>query len=595
MKEYLSEDIIRGKMYDRTIIKKLMSYIMRYRLSALLSILMVFMATLMFLLGPYIFGYAIDHGIVKGDKGMVIKMALLLLGVETFRALLVIVQSYNIQNIGQKVMMDLRMELFSHIQKLPVSFFDKNPVGRLVTRLTNDIAALGELFSAGIIVVIGDVFIIVGIIVTMFLLNVKLALAALCVFPVIMIISIFFGRRIKIAFREIKRKLARINSYLNENITGMKTIQLFNREKKNYETFDSVNKDYLNEQVRYMRYYALFQPALNIMNALSIALILWYGAIRYFSNDLTLGILVAFFAYIQGIFDPIRDIVEKYNIFQGAMASAERVFGLMKESPENDYDKLTLGKGTTLQEVEGRIEFKDVWFAYNNSDYVLKELSFKIDSGQSLALVGATGSGKTSVANVLTRLYEIDRGVILLDNKNIQNIDKTQLRQIVGVISQDIFLFSGTIRDNISLFNSSSDKRILEIIDELGLTHFINRMTQGLDTEVAERGANLSAGERQFISFARILAYDPDILILDEATSNIDPVSESLIQNAIKKVTKDRSSIIISHRLSTILNCDRILVLSKGEKVEEGTHETLMRSQGLYSQLYKLYLKKEML
>ena len=595
MKEYLSEDIIRGKMYDRTIIKKLMSYIMRYRLSALLSILMVFMATLMFLLGPYIFGYAIDHGIVKGDKGMVIKMALLLLGVETFRALLVIVQSYNIQNIGQKVMMDLRMELFSHIQKLPVSFFDKNPVGRLVTRLTNDIAALGELFSAGLIVVIGDVFIIVGIIVTMFLLNVKLALAALCVFPVIMIISIFFGRRIKIAFREIKRKLARINSYLNENITGMKTIQLFNREKKNYETFDSVNKEYLNEQVRYMRYYALFQPALNIMNALSIALILWYGAIRYFSNDLTLGILVAFFAYIQGIFDPIRDIVEKYNIFQGAMASAERVFGLMKESPENDYDKLTLGKGTTLQEVEGRIEFKDVWFAYNNSDYVLKELSFKIDSGQSLALVGATGSGKTSVANVLTRLYEINRGEITLDNKNIQNIDKTQLRQIVGVISQDIFLFSGTIRDNISLFNSSSDKRILEIIDELGLTHFINRMTQGLDTEVAERGANLSAGERQFISFARILAYDPDILILDEATSNIDPVSESLIQNAIKKVTKDRSSIIISHRLSTILNCDRILVLSKGEKVEEGTHETLMRSQGLYSQLYKFYIKKEML
>jgi len=595
MKEYLSEDIIRGKMYDRTIIKKLMSYIMRYRLSALLSILMVFMATLMFLLGPYIFGYAIDHGIVKGDKGMVIKMALLLLGIETFRALLVIVQSYNIQNIGQKVMMDLRMELFSHIQKLPVSFFDKNPVGRLVTRLTNDIAALGELFSAGIIVVIGDVFIIVGIIVTMFLLNVKLALAALCVFPVIMIISIFFGRRIKIAFREIKRKLARINSYLNENITGMKTIQLFNREKKNYETFDSVNKDYLNEQVKYMRYYALFQPALNIMNALSIALILWYGAIRYFSNDLTLGILVAFFAYIQGIFDPIRDIVEKYNIFQGAMASAERVFGLMKESPENDYDKLTLGKGTTLQEVEGRIEFKDVWFAYNNSDYVLKELSFKIDSGKSLALVGATGSGKTSVANVLTRLYEINRGEITLDNKNIQNIDKTQLRQIVGVISQDIFLFSGTIRDNISLFNSSSDKRILEIIDELGLTHFINRMPQGLDTEVAERGANLSAGERQFISFARILAYDPDILILDEATSNIDPVSESLIQNAIKKVTKDRSSIIISHRLSTILNCDRILVLNKGEKVEEGTHETLMRAQGLYSQLYKFYIKKEML
>lgn len=590
MKEYLNEDTLPGKLYDRTIIKKLMSYIMRYRFSALLSILMVFLATLMFLLGPYIFGYAIDHGIVKGDKGMVIKMALLLLCVETLRALLVIAQSYNIQNIGQKVMMDLRMELFAHMQTLPVSFFDKNPVGRLVTRLTNDIAALGELFSAGIIVVIGDVFIIVGIIVTMFILNIKLALVALCVLPIIIIISIFFGKRIKMAFREIKRKLAIINSYLNENITGMKTIQLFNREEKNYEEFDSVNKDYLTEQVRYMRYYALFQPALNIINALSMALILWYGALRYISNDLTLGILVVFFAYIQGLFDPIRDIVEKYNIFQGAMASSERIFGLMKESPELDYNK-----GTVLQEVEGRIEFKDVWFTYNNSDYVLKELSFKIDSGQSLAIVGATGSGKTSVTNVLTRLYEIDRGTILLDNKNIQDIGKTQLRQIVGMISQDIFLFSGTIRDNVSLFNSISDKRILEIINELGLTHFINRMSQGLDTEVAERGSNLSAGERQFISFARILAYNPDILILDEATSNIDPVSDALIQNAIKKITENRTSIIISHRLSTILNCDRILVLDKGKKVEEGTHETLVRAQGLYSKLYKLYLKEETL
>lgn len=593
MKEYLSEDIIRGKLYDRTIIKKLMSYIMRYRFSAILSILMVFLATLMFLLGPYMFGYAIDHGIVRGDKGMVVKMALLLLSVETFRTLLVIAQSYNIQNIGQKVMMDLRMELFSHIQTLPVSFFDKNPVGRLVTRLTNDIAAIGELFSAGIIVVIGDVFIIVGIIVTMFLLNVKLALVALCVLPAMFAISIFFSRKIKIAFREIKRKLARINSYLNENITGMETIQLFNREKKNYETFDSVNKDYLHEQVRYVRYYAIFQPALNIMNALSVALILWYGAIRYFSNDLTLGILVAFFAYIQGIFDPIRDIVEKYNIFQGAVASTERVFGLMKESPENDYDKLTFSKGKTLQKVEGKVEFKDVWFTYNNSDYVLKGLSFKIEAGQSLAIVGATGSGKTSVTNVLTRLYEIDKGAILLDNRNIQDINKTQLRQIVGMISQDIFLFSGTIRDNISLFNSISDKRILETINELGLTHFINRMPYGLDTKVAERGLNLSAGERQFISFARILTYNPDILILDEATSNIDPVSEVLIQDAIQKITKDRSSIIISHRLSTILNCDHILVLKHGEKVEEGTHETLMRTKGLYSQLYKLYLRKE--
>ncbi|MFQ5963165.1 MAG: ABC transporter ATP-binding protein [Candidatus Scalinduaceae bacterium] len=599
MKEYINEDKTIEKLYDRTIVRRLMSYIMRYRLSTLLSIMMVFAATLLFLLGPYLFGYAIDHGIVKGNKSIIITMALIILGVETFRVLLVIVQSYNIQIIGQKVMMDLRMELFSHIQTLPVSFFDKNPVGRLMTRLTNDIAALGELFSAGIIVVIGDVFIIVGVIVTMFLLNPKLAIIALSVFPVMMMVAIFFSKRIKASFREIRRKLARVNSHLNENITGMKIIQLFNREKRNYEDFDSVNKDYLGEQVSYIRYYAIFQPAINIIHALSVALILWYGALRYINLDLTLGILVAFLAYIQGIFEPIRDIVEKYNTFRSAIASAERVFGLMKEPSENDYKKVTLREGSVLYKLNGKVEFKDVWFTYNSKDYVLdkdyvlKELSFKIEPGQSLALVGVTGSGKTSVANVITRLYEINKGEILLDNRNIQDIDKTELRKIIGMISQDIFLFSGTIRDNISLFNSISDKRILGIIDELGLAHFIGRMPQGLDTEVAERGSNLSAGERQFISFARILAYNPEILILDEATSNIDPVSEVLIQDAIKKITEDRTSIIISHRLSTINNCDHILVLNKGEKVEEGNHEALMRKQGLYSQLYKVYLKKE--
>jgi ATP-binding cassette, subfamily B, multidrug efflux pump len=598
MKEYISKDTISGKLYDRAMARRLLSYIMRYRLSALISILMVFTATLMFLLGPYIFGYAIDHGIAKGDKGMIIKMTLLLFGIETFRVLLVVAQSYNIQAIGQKVMMDIRMELFSHIQTLPVSFFDKNPVGRLVTRLTNDISAMGELFSAGIIVVIGDVFIICGVIITMFLLNVKLALITLSVFPALVVIAILFSKRIKVAYREIRRKLARINSYLNENITGMKIIQLFNREKKNYEKFDSVNKDFLNEQVKYIRYYALFQPALNIINALSVALILWYGALRYISQDLTLGILVAFLAYIQGLIDPIRDIVEKYNIFQGAMASSERVFGLMKEPSEKDYRKIGFRTMPQSQEVKWEVEFKDVWFTYNKgdyvikNDYVLKGLSFKVEPGQSLAIVGVTGSGKTSVVNILTRLYEIDRGEIMLGNRNIRDIDKTQLRQIIGMISQDIFLFSGTIRDNISLFNSTSDKRILEIIDELGLTSFINRMPKGMDTEVAERGANLSAGERQFISFARILVYNPDILILDEATSNIDPISEVLIQDAIKNITENRTSIIISHRLSTILNCDHILVLNKGEKVEEGTHKTLLSSHGLYSQLYKVYLKK---
>ena len=285
-----------------------------------------------FLLCPYLFGYAIDHGINKGDKQVIYKIAFALLGIQTLRLLLVMAQSYNIQAIGQKVMLDMRMELFNHVQSLPLSFFDKNPVGRIVTRLTNDIAAIGELFSAGVIVVIGDVFIIVGIFVAMFMLNVKLALITLSVFPIIVVIALWFGNRMKNSFREIRRKLARINAYLNENITGMKVIQLFNREKKNYDKFDEINDDYLKEQVKYIRYFAVFQPAINMVSALAIGLVLWYGAIRYMHSALTLGVLVAFLAYAHDLFDPIRDIVEKYNIFKGAMASSERVFGLMKSN-----------------------------------------------------------------------------------------------------------------------------------------------------------------------------------------------------------------------------------------------------------------------
>ncbi len=589
MKEYVTEDTLLGTLSDKAIVRRLLSYILRYRYSALLSLFMVFLSTIMFLLGPYLFGYAIDHGIIKGNKSMVIYTALLLLGVEMCRVFLLFAQSYTIQSIGQKVMMDIRMELFSHIQTLPIPFFDKNPVGRLVTRLTNDIAALGELFSAGIIVVVGDLFIVIGIIAAMFLLYAKLALVALSLLPLLVIVAIFFSKKIKESFREIRRKLARINSYLNENITGMKIVQLFNREEKNYQDFDSVNKDYLHEQIHYVRNYALFQPALNIINALAVALILWYGAHRYMSEELTLGILVAFLAYIQGIFEPIRDIVEKYTIFQGAMASGERVFGLMQESSESSKEYDHAIPLSELKTIRGNIDFKHIWFSYNGSDYVLRNLSFRVAAGESLAIVGVTGSGKSSVVNVLTRLYEIDKGKILIDNRDIRTFGRVRLRQIIGMVSQEIFLFSGTIRDNITLFRSISDKMILELIDTLGLSDFIGKMPRGLDTEVTERGLNLSAGERQFISFARIIAYNPNILLFDEATSNIDPISDGLLQNAMKRITKNRTSIIISHRLSTILNCDRILVLNKGEKLEEGTHDTLVRSQGLYQKLYKLY------
>ncbi len=593
--EFFTEDVLTGKVYDRTVIKKLLSYILRYKGAGVVSVLMVVATTALFLMSPYLFGYAIDHGITRGDISLTYKIALYILGIQSLRLLLVILQSYNIQVIGQKVMLDMRMELFRHVQSLPVSFFDKNPVGRIVTRLTNDIAAIGELFSAGVIVVIGDICIIVGIFVAMFMLNWKLALITISVFPIIVIIALWFGSRMKNSFREIRRKLASINAYLNENINGMKVIQLFNREKKNYEKFDKINDEYLKEQVKYIRYFAVFQPAINMVSALAVGLILWYGAGKYIHGFLTLGILVAFLSYIHDLFDPIRDIVEKYNIFQGAMASAERIFTLMGEPAEVDYVVPNPAQEVLKSGFHGAIQFENVWFSYTGNDYVLRDISFRIEPGQSVALVGVTGSGKTSITSVLTRLYEIQKGTIYLDQIDIRKIEKIGLRHVIGLVSQDVFLFAGTLRENITLFNPLSDSEVLGIIDSLGLMPFIDRMHRGLDTEIAERGANLSAGERQFISLSRIIIYDPRVIILDEATSNMDPIAEVLIQNALHKVTMDRTSIIIAHRLSTILHCDKIIVLNKGEKIEEGSHEELLRQDGLYNQLYKVYMKEELL
>ena len=593
--EFFTEDVLTGKVYDRTVIKKLLSYILRYKGAGVISVLMVVATTALFLMSPYLFGYAIDHGITMGNISLTYKIALYILGIQSLRLLLIILQSYNIQVIGQKVMLDMRMELFRHVQSLPVSFFDKNPVGRIVTRLTNDIAAIGELFSAGVIVVIGDICIIIGIFVAMFMLNWKLALITLSVFPIIVIIALWFGSRMKNSFREIRRKLASINAYLNENINGMKVIQLFNQEKKNYEKFDKINDEYLKEQVKYIRYFAVFQPAINMVSALAVGLILWYGAGKYIHGFLTLGILVAFLSYIHDLFDPIRDIVEKYNIFQGAMASAERIFSLMGEQAEVDYVIPNPGREVLKGDFHGAIQFENVWFSYTGNDYVLKDISFRIEPGQSVALVGVTGSGKTSITSVLTRLYEIQKGTIFLDQIDIRKIEKIGLRHVIGLVGQDVFLFAGTLRENITLFNPLSDAAVLGIIDSLGLMPFIDRMHRGLDTEIAERGANLSAGERQFISLSRIIIYDPRVIILDEATSNMDPIAEVLIQNALHKVTMDRTSMIIAHRLSTILHCDKIIVMNKGEKIEEGSHEELLRQGGLYNQLYKVYMKEELL
>lgn len=593
--KYFSEDGIPTKGFNWVVVRKLLTYILRYKVWGMLSFFIVVISTILFLMGPYLFGYAIDHGISKGDIPLLYKTAIALFGIKTARLLLIVIQSYNLQLIGQKATMDMRMELFHHIQLLPIAFFDKNPVGRIVTRLTNDIASISELFSVGVITVIGDIFIIIGIVVAMFFLNVKLGLLSLVAFPIMILITCWFGVRMKNSFREIRRKLARINSYLNENITGMKVIQLFNREKKNYEIFGRINDDYLEDQTKYIRYFAIFQPSIHLVGGFTIALILWYGGMRHMHGFLTLGVLVTFLAYIHDLFAPIRDIVEKYNIFQGAMASSERVFGLMEELQEPDYIITNPHRVIPKRKFKGEIEFRNVWFAYDDSDFVLKNISFQIKHNQAVALVGVTGSGKTTVANVLTRFYEIQKGAIFIDGFDIRKIEKIGLRYLIGYVSQDVFLFAGTLRENITLFRHMEDSKLLSIINSLGLMPFINHLNDGLDTKISERGTNLSAGERQFISLSRIILYDPQVIILDEATSSMDPISEVLIQEAIRKITKDKTSILIAHRLSTILHCDKIIGLNKGEIIEEGTHEELLRKNGLYSQLYKLYAKEELM
>ncbi|WP_347273080.1 ABC transporter ATP-binding protein [Candidatus Kuenenia sp.] len=589
--DYFSKDKTPTRGFNRVVIRKLLSYILRYKALGILSLFIVIAGTILFLMGPYLFGYAIDHGIVNGDISLLYKVAIALFGMKTVRLLLIVIQSYNLQMIGQKVTMDMRMELFRHIHSLPVSFFDKNPVGRIVTRLTNDIASISELFSVGVITVIGDLFIIAGIIVAMFLLDVQLGLLSLLAFPIMIILACWFGARMKNSFREIRRKLAQINSYLNENITGMKVIQLFNREGKNYEIFGEISNDHLKEQAKYITYFAIFQPSIHMVSGFTIAIILWYGGMRYLDGVLTLGVLVTFLTYVQNLFDPIRDIIEKYNIFQGAMASSERVFGLMEEQQEPEYRIAHPYREIPKREFKGDILFRNVWFAYNDSDFVLKDISFQVKHGQSVALVGVTGSGKTSIANVLTRFYEIQKGAIFIDGIDIKKIEKIGLRYMIGYISQDVFLFSGTLRENITLFRHMDDSELLSIINSLGLMPFINRMQDGLDTKISERGANLSVGERQFISLSRIILYDPQIIILDEATSSMDPISEVFIQEAMHKITKGKTSILIAHRLSTILHCDKIIELNRGEIIEEGTHEELLKKDSLYRQLYKLSLK----
>ena len=525
------------------------------------------------------------------DLDAVVRLAWLFLGIITASFVLNYAQVYILHYTGQRIVYNIRAQIFSHLQRLPVRFFDRNPVGRLVTRATNDTDTLNEMFTNVLVNLFQDIFLLLGILVVMFRVHWQLALVSLAVMPLVALVTVQFRVRARDAYRQVRIKLARINATLAENIAGMRIIQIFNQEERKFREFDEINQDHYRSMLQEVRVFALFRPAVEFLSSLALAILIWYGGGRVVQNTLDFGVLYLFIQYIQTFFRPINDLTEKYNIMQAAMASAERIFLILDTKPEEDP-----AEPVSLPEVRGEIEFKNVWFAYNNEDWVLRDVSFHVRPGESVALVGATGAGKSSIINLLNRSYDIQRGQILVDGVDIRHVRRQDLRRHIGIVLQDVFLFTGDIENNITLWNPGiSAAKVREAARLVNADRFIGRLPGGFKAPVHERGASLSAGQRQLLAFARALAYDPAILVLDEATANIDTETEQLIQAALSRLIQGRTTIIIAHRLSTIQHCDKIIVLHKGQIREMGSHQELLKARGLYYRLYQLQYKDQLL
>jgi ATP-binding cassette subfamily B multidrug efflux pump len=596
VQQFHEEEAI-GKSYDSQIARRLMRYLRPYLRLLAPALLLTLTLNGLNVLYPKFTQWAIDWRIIPAHDGRLpaqsavtglMWLALAALGVRLLVFVFSYVQSVLLNTVGQKVMYDLRSELYEKLQHQEVAYFDRHPVGRIMTRLTSDVDALNELFTSGITEVLGDVVMIFAIVGIMLWMDWRLTLITLVTVPLLFAATTWFRKHARRGYDAVRTRLARINSFLQEHLSGAQTVQIFNRERKSNAQFHDLNDSYRNANVETIFYYAVFFPLVDFIGAIGIALVIWYGGYRVMQTGgtlLTLGALVAFIQYSQALFQPIRDISDKYNVLQAAMVAANRIFRTL------DQPVLVLppAEPKIRGRARGRIEFERVWFAYKDEDWVLKDVSFTVEPGQSVALVGHTGSGKTTITNLLMRFYDVQRGRVLLDGVDVREWDLKSLRENFAVVLQDVFLFSGTIESNIRLGREEiAEERVEWAAREVHAEEFIRRLPENYKAEVRERGAGLSVGQKQLISFARALAFDPALLILDEATSSIDTETEQLIQQAIERVMRDRTSIVVAHRLSTIQRADRIVVLHHGEIREMGTHQELLTLRGLYWRLYKL-------
>ncbi|MCX5800288.1 MAG: ABC transporter ATP-binding protein [Candidatus Eisenbacteria bacterium] len=579
------EEEILLKAYDSRLARRLLGYLAPYKAVVAVSVLLLLLVSASELVGPYLVKIGIDKYISAGNsRGLPLLSALYVFSLIVgflFRYW----QVYMMNKTGQQVMADLRAEIFSHLQRLSISFFDKNPVGRLLTRVTNDVEVLNELVTSGVVAIFGDIFTLIGIAVVLVAMNLRLALVVFTVVPCIFVATMVFRRKVRVAYSMVRARIARLNAFLQETLSGIRIVQVFVREQRSMAQFDRLNASHLEAYLKSVLYHSIFFPVMELVGAVAVALIVWYGGGRALHGALTIGALVAFLQYTQRFFRPISDLSEKYNTMQAAMASAERIFDLLDTEPEIKDASTPIH----VDRLKGKVEFDDVTFSYDRGEEVLKNVSFKVEEGKTLAIVGATGAGKTTLMSLLSRFYELRQGSIRVDDIDIRKIPERELRRNIAIVPQDVFLFSATIEENLRLGKTHlTREQIVEATRRVQADEFISRLPHGYDEEVGERGISLSAGQRQLISFARALLHEPTILILDEATSSVDPETEFRIREALKSLLSGRTSIVIAHRLSTIRSADRIIVLHKGSVKEEGTHEELMEKRGIYSRLWEL-------